>query len=185
MPYREKEEEWIANNIFDFHKQICMLFATIKQYCTKETCPQMTAINLEKGIHFIYMWSVDEFKNTSIKLSASEHILHTLDWVEEQLEDESLFPSRSDDSTFPANFKEVARTICKRLFRIYAHIYHHHLQQVKYLKEEAHFNTNLKHYIYFIKEFDLIEEKELRALSEFVEIHTKHPSATFESKVVT
>lgn len=188
LPLDEREEEWIANNIFDFHKQICMLFNTIDQYCTRESCPSMKVVNLDKNVNYEYLWS-DKAGNQIKELSASQHINHVLDWVQEQLDNEDIFPTKSFDvghgnaRDFPTNFKEdVCKTICKRLFRVYAHVYHHHLQQVRDLKEEPHFNTSLKHYIYFVQEFKLVSDKELRPLNEFVEIHTKHPSATFESK---
>lgn len=50
---------------------------------------------------------------------------------------------------FPPNFKEVVKTIFKRLFRVYAHIYHSHFQKIVSLKEEAHLNTCFKHFILF------------------------------------
>ena len=50
---------------------------------------------------------------------------------------------------FPSNFKDVVKTIFKRLFRVYAHIYHSHFQKIVSLKEEAHLNTCFKHFILF------------------------------------
>lgn len=50
---------------------------------------------------------------------------------------------------FPPNFKDVVKTIFKRLFRVYAHIYHSHFQKIVSLKEEAHLNTCFKHFILF------------------------------------
>lgn len=50
---------------------------------------------------------------------------------------------------FPTNFKDVVKTIFKRLFRVYAHIYHSHFQKIVSLKEEAHLNTCFKHFILF------------------------------------
>ncbi len=50
---------------------------------------------------------------------------------------------------FPLNFRDVVRTIFKRLFRVYAHIYHSHFQKIVSLKEEAHLNTCFKHFILF------------------------------------
>ncbi len=35
------------------------------------------------------------------------------------------------DTPFPKNFKEVVKTIFKRLFRIYAHMYYSHIQGIK------------------------------------------------------
>jgi MOB kinase activator 1 len=50
---------------------------------------------------------------------------------------------------FPSNFHEVVKTIFKRLFRVYAHIYHTHFQKIVSLKEEAHLNTCFKHFVLF------------------------------------
>lgn len=50
---------------------------------------------------------------------------------------------------FPNNFREVVKTIFKRLFRVYAHIYHSHFQKIVSLKEEAHLNTCFKHFTLF------------------------------------
>lgn len=50
---------------------------------------------------------------------------------------------------FPFNFQEVVKTIFKRLFRVYAHIYHSHFQKIINLKEEPHLNTCFKHFVLF------------------------------------
>ena len=52
---------------------------------------------------------------------------------------------------FPKNFLSIAKTILKRLFRVYAHIYHQHFPEVVQLGEEAHLNTSFKHFIYFVQ----------------------------------
>lgn len=52
---------------------------------------------------------------------------------------------------FPKNFMSVAKTILKRLFRVYAHIYHQHFDSVMQLQEEAHLNTSFKHFIFFVQ----------------------------------
>lgn len=70
---------------------------------------------------------------------------------------------------FPRNFLSIAKTILKRLFRVYAHIYHQHFQHVVRLGEEAHLNTSFKHFIYFVQEFSLIEKRELSPLQELIE----------------
>lgn len=45
---------------------------------------------------------------------------------------------------FPKNFRETVRNIFKRLFRVYAHIYHSHFPKIVALGEEAHLNTSFK-----------------------------------------
>ena len=69
-----------------------------------------------------------------------------------------LFPL-CQGTPFPPNFKEVVKTIFKRLFRVYAHIYHSHFQKIVSLKEEDHLNTCFKHFILFTNEFGLIDKK--------------------------
>lgn len=61
------------------------------------------------------------------------------------------FPMLSAGVPFPKNFMSVAKTILKRLFRVYAHIYHQHFDSVIQLQEEAHLNTSFKHFIFFVQ----------------------------------
>ena len=89
-------------------------------------------------------------------------------WVQDQIDDEALFPSKVE-VPFTKNFMPVAKTIFKRLFRVYAHIYFQHFQKTVSLGEEAHINTSFKHFIYFVQEFDLIERKELAPLQELID----------------
>lgn len=91
---------------------------------------------------------------------------------------------------FPRNFLSIAKTILKRLFRVYAHIYHQHFPEVVQLGEEAHLNTSFKHFIYFVQvtlwnihlkfkifyhfdcyfqEFSLIDRRELAPLQELID----------------
>ena len=70
---------------------------------------------------------------------------------------------------FPKNFLAMMKTIFKRLFRVYAHIYHTHFQIIMALGLEYHLNTCFKHFIFFIDEFKLVEEKELAPLSELIQ----------------
>jgi MOB kinase activator 1 len=66
------------------------------------------------------------------------------------MDDSSLFP-KDAGSTFPSNFMDIIKRIFKRLFRVYAHIYHTHFVEVCNLKVEAHLNTCFKHFIFFAK----------------------------------
>lgn len=70
---------------------------------------------------------------------------------------------------FPKTFIPSAKTILKRLFRVYAHIYHQHFREVVELSEEAHLNTSFKHFIFFVQEFNLIDKRELAPLQELIE----------------
>ena len=102
-----------------------------------------------------------------------EYIDYLMTWVQSQLDDETVFPSKVSciltpiftvfprllfltlviqiGIPFPKSFVSVTKTICKRLFRVYAHIYHSHFESVVGLGEEAHLNTSFKHFIYFVQ----------------------------------
>lgn len=69
---------------------------------------------------------------------------------------------------FPPNFSHIAESIMKRLFRIYAHIYHQHFGMIEQLKAIEHLNTSFKHFILFVQEFNLIEPKHLEPLDELI-----------------
>jgi len=71
---------------------------------------------------------------------------------------------------FPKNFVPVAKTIFKRLFRVYAHVYHQHREDVRRLDEEAHLNTSFKHFIFFVEAFELIDKKELTPLQDLIDV---------------
>ena len=69
------------------------------------------------------------------------------------------------------------KKIFRRLFRVYAHIYHSHFNQVCDLGEEAHLNSLFKHFIFFVREFDLVDEKQLEPLKALI---TRFESETEE-----
>ena len=58
------------------------------------------------------------------------------------------------------------------MFRVFVHVYIHHFDRIlelKNLKAEAHGNTLFRHFYFFVKEFQLIEDKELEPLKDLIE----------------
>lgn len=93
---------------------------------------------------------------------------------------------------FPKSFQAICQTILRRLFRIYGHIYASHFDQICALGIEgapdflldqppinadairdlpfrhlAHLNTNYRHFLLFVTEFQLVDKKELLPLADF------------------
>jgi len=177
LPPGEDPDEWIAVNSVDFFNQINMLYGTITEFCTEEKCPVMSA-----GPKYEYHWADGHHVKKPIKCSAPRYIDYLMSWVQDQLDDETIFPSKIG-VPFPKNFQSIAKTILKRLFRVYAHIYHVHFAEVIRLQEEAHLNTSFKHFIYFVQEFGLIEKKELAPLAELIDrlVHRETSSSSSSS----
>lgn len=115
-----------------------------------------------------YHWADGNTIKKPIKCSAPRYIDYLMNWVQSQIDNESVFPS-AIGVPFPKSFLSSAKTILKRLFRVYAHIYYEHFNQVCQLQEEPHLNTSFKHFIYFVQEFDLVEKKELAPLQELID----------------
>merc|ERR1712098_445572 len=99
-----------------------MLYGTITEFCTEQSCPVMSA-----GPKYEYHWADGNQVKKPIKCSAPKYIDFLMTWVQDQLDDESLFPSKIG-VPFPNNFLTNAKTILKRLFRVYAHVYHQHFK---------------------------------------------------------
>jgi len=175
LPKGEDVNEWLAVNTVDFFNEISLLYGTITEFCTPATCAVMSA-----GPTFEYLWADGVKVKKPIKVSAPEYVDLLMSWVETQLNDEHIFPLQLG-TPFPKNFQTVVKTIFKRLFRVYAHIYHSHFQKIVGLGAEAHLNTCFKHFIYFVHEFKLIETKELAPLKDLIDSLMGRESAKAEA----
>ena len=187
-------------NTVDFFNAVSMLYGMITESCTAESGPSMCA-----GPKYEYRWadgvkarrvsrsaralgthrSATQVKKP-IECTAPEYVLYLMEWIESQLDDETvrareggcatdrvrpltsalvqIFPQRPEQP-FPRTFQDTVRTIFKRLFRVFAHIYHSHWDVTVSLGAEAHLNTCFKHFMYFTHAFTLIDKKELAPLA--------------------
>ncbi|EMC96641.1 hypothetical protein BAUCODRAFT_70071 [Baudoinia panamericana UAMH 10762] len=153
LPEGEDRNEWLAVNVVDFYNQINLLYGAITEFCSPQSCPEMKATD-----EFEYLWHDPPAYPKPTRLPAPTYISHLLTWTSNHLSNPNVFPTHPG-VPFPANFQNTIRTIFKRLYRIYAHIYCHHYGVVRGLGLEAHLNTGFKHYVLFVEEFDLADEK--------------------------
>jgi len=132
---------------------------------------------------FEYLWQDSENYKRPTKMPAPEYIEHLMAWVQSNVDNESMFPSRIGQSPllshlyssphvrrsltcstpgvpFPKTFPTLIRQIFKRLYRVYAHIYCHHYPVIVQLGLEPHLNTSFKHYVLFIDEHSLASGKD-------------------------
>ncbi|WVZ57256.1 hypothetical protein U9M48_007661 [Paspalum notatum var. saurae] len=190
LPVGEDLNEWLAVNTVDFFNQVNILYGTLMEFCTPATCPTMSAgPKYSTPLHFFfllsflffdrayqqtqsnryeYRWADGVKIKRPVEVSAPRYVEYLMDWIETMLDDEAIFPQKLG-APFPPNFRDVVKTIFKRLFRVYAHIYHSHFQMIVRLKEEAHLNTCFKHFTLFTLEFRLIDRAELAPLNELIE----------------
>ncbi|KAF1358878.1 hypothetical protein EJ07DRAFT_122112 [Lizonia empirigonia] len=149
LPEGEDKDEWLAVNIVDFYNQINLLYGSITEFCSPQSCPEMKATD-----EFEYLWQDSENYKRPTKMPAPEYIEHLMAWVQSNVDNEQMFPSRIG-VPFPKTFASLIRNMFKRLYRVYAHIYCHHYPVIIELGLEPHLNTSFKHYVLFIDEHGL------------------------------
>ena len=109
------------------------------------------SVPLPSSIRYEYLWEDGVTYKRPTKLSAPDYVDTLMNWVQTRLDDESVFPHKIGmrDSRFgacamdaavstlcftgvpfPRNFRDTVKTIIRRLFRVYAHIYSSHFEQI-------------------------------------------------------
>ena len=137
LPRGEDKNEWLAVNTVLFYNAASVLYSVLDgTLCNDDVCPVMNA-----GPSYEYLWADGVKVKTPIKLSAPRYVNALFDHIEEQIDDPSLFP-RGISGKFPKDFVSVVKNILKRLFRVYAHIYHSHFRSILALGMESHLNMS-------------------------------------------
>jgi len=177
LPEGEDTNEWLAVHTVDFFNHLNMLYGTVTEFCTPQECPIMSA-----GPRYEYLWEDGVKYKRPTKLPAPEYVDALMNWAQTILDDENVFPNKIG-VPFPRNFRDTVRTIVRRLFRVYAHIYSNHfdhicalgiegwlffvaLERLLIIISAAHLNTSYRHFFLFVNEFDLVDKKELAPLDE-------------------
>ncbi|KAF2724026.1 hypothetical protein K431DRAFT_282292 [Polychaeton citri CBS 116435] len=153
LPEGEDRDEWLAINVVDFYNQINLLYGAITEFCSPQSCPEMKATD-----EFEYLWHDPPQFPKPTRLPAPTYISHLLTWTSNHLSNPAVFPTQPG-VPFPADFEKTIKVIFKRLYRIYAHIYCHHYGVIRGLGLEPHLNTGFKHYVLFVEEFALADER--------------------------
>lgn len=153
--------EWIALNVFEFFTNLNQFYGVIAEYVTPEAYPTMNA-----GPHTDYLWL--DANNRQVSLPAGQYIDLALTWINNKVTDKNLFPTQNNVS-FPQAFLRDVQRVMIQMFRIFAHIYHHHFDKIVHLSLEAHWNSFFAHFISFSKEFNIIDRKEMTPLLPLIE----------------
>ena len=162
LPKGENENEWLAVHVVDFYNQINMLYGTITEFCSPITCPRMIATN-----EYEYLWSFEKGA-APVSVSAPKYVECLMGWCQDQFDDENIFPCRKDGEFPERNPEKIVIPMLRRLFRIYAHIYCHHFNEIIELNLQTVLNTSFGHFILFAQEFNLLRPADYGPLLELV-----------------
>jgi len=155
--------DWLAVNVHDFYSEISLLYDVLCDTCTPVCCPTMSA-----GRKFEYKWADGVRVKKPLRCSAPKYVEYLMEWVQTTLDDETIFPVAPNEP-FPSNIRDIIRTMFKRLFRVYAHMYVEHFGALQRMGAEPHLNTCFRHFILYVREFDLIEPQELAPLQTLID----------------
>ena len=162
VPDGYEANDWISVNVVDLFNQVNLIYGSMCDECTQQSCPVMCA-----SPKYEYLWADQDRHKTPLKVSAPRYIELLMDWVDKQLSSEAIFPTIPGNK-FPENFRSIVKTIMRRLFRVYAHIFHSHLDEIVACRAEAHLSTCFRHFMHFGYEFHLLPQKELEPLKDVI-----------------
>lgn len=106
-----------------------------------------------------YTWINSDRK--SVHLPAPTYIDYVMTWVQNLLDDESTFPTKSG-LDFPPSFPSTIKHVYRQLLRVFAHIYHAHYSALLHLRSEPHFNSLFAHFLAFGREYELLDVKDVK-----------------------
>lgn len=161
IPMYVDYNEWLALNVFEFYNHLNKFYGVFASYITPDKYPTMNADPRTE-----YTWVMPN--NKSAVLPANQYIDYALTWISNKINDQNIFPTKSG-TAFPQFFLRDVKAICIQLFRIMAHIYWNHFDKIVHLSLEAHWISYFSHFISFVREFDLLEAKELEPLSMLID----------------
>lgn len=156
------EKEWIATNTLGFFTVTNLISSSIVEFCTVETCPEMTAGYVN------YLWH-DEKATKMSKLPACNYINLAITYIQNQLQDEKIFPTNFGHN-FDDNFLFIIKRTYSLLVHIIGHLYFHHFQIIRELKLHGYLNSFLLHFSYFIQSFKLLESSDLEPLLDLISV---------------
>ncbi|KAK8799344.1 hypothetical protein WA171_006089 [Blastocystis sp. BT1] len=161
LPPGVNEYIWIYEKAQFYLEECQLLWESISDFCNPYTCPEMAA-----GPHYTYLWT-DEHQRDPISMPACNYISNVFIWASNVFSSDDF--AEVSDGVFPENFIPVMRILFKKLFRVYAHVYHHHLSEFIKRNAEIHLNTSFKYFGMFVREFGLISKKEEAPLRKLLE----------------
>ncbi|KAI5967122.1 MOB2 [Candida theae] len=152
--------EWLALNIFEFYSNLDSFYGLVSDFVTPNEFPTMNAGQTN------YLW-VDG-SGQAVNLPASQYIDYVITWISNKINDQETFPTKTG-AVFPQFFIKDVKNISRQMFRIFAFIYYNQFDKIVHLSLEAHFNSFFAHFISFIKEFNLLDKKELEPLQPLID----------------
>eukprot|EP00180_Rhodochaete_pulchella_P000222 Plantae.Rhodophyta-Rhodochaete_pulchella.ctg1157.p2 GENE.Plantae.Rhodophyta-Rhodochaete_pulchella.ctg1157~~Plantae.Rhodophyta-Rhodochaete_pulchella.ctg1157.p2 ORF type:complete len:103 (-),score=13.64 Plantae.Rhodophyta-Rhodochaete_pulchella.ctg1157:822-1130(-) len=89
-------------------------------------------------------------------------------WIDEQLNNRAIFPD-TPGASFPENYYTVVNAIMRKLFRIYGHVFHAHLDEVIKVGSQQELCSSFRHFVYLAYEYGLLTARDFEPLKGLLE----------------
>jgi MOB kinase activator 1 len=166
LPPGESCAGWVAVHAIDFYNDVCTIWAVMA------TDPYLNSFRPGEGFPsgVEYRWSDG---GEAVSVSAPVYIEKVLEWIAEQMNDETKFPDDDDEAEAlkvfqTPQFAALCGQIFRRLFRVYGIIYSSFFGTLEALDMAAALNSCFKHFMFFCTEFGLLPEREIEPLEVIV-----------------
>jgi len=166
MPSGASENDWLHINVVSFYNNANVIYSKFVHKCTTDTCPNTSA-----GVQN-YLW-MDLVKKVTVEIPALEYFSNLFEWiVRDNFNDESKFPPLSKDAAYPDGFRYAVSDISRRVFRVYAHVYHHHYSEFAEngIMPIENFEKSFELFYHFVSEYKLVSEADLKPMEGLINI---------------
>lgn len=93
LPLGEDLNDWVAVHVVDFFNRVNLIYGTISDGCTEQSCPVMSG-----GPKYEYRWQDEQRFRKPTALSAPRYMDLLMDWIEVQINNEDIFPTNVGES---------------------------------------------------------------------------------------
>jgi len=143
---------WVLIQVICFVKVFQVFYyLAIAEDCTSESCATLSA-----GHQYEYRWR-DVETGDVVNIGATSYMHFLFEWTE----------SISETQNLSNNVQSLSADVARRLFRVYAHIFHEHYNHICSLGLSSEFDARLIHLSHFLLKHRMITGKELLPMRSF------------------
>ena len=139
---------WLLEQLRLTVAQLNGLMGCLAAVCTSASCPVMSAT-----VDWEFLCAAHGAKPR--KCCAMDYCCHTLTAFSALLNDSEAFPSRA---TVAAKGASVFPSVCRRLYRLFAHAYHHHREAWQAWEQRT---RATQRFLALVQRFQLMDDQQL------------------------
>ncbi|KAK4175121.1 putative maintenance of ploidy protein mob2 [Triangularia setosa] len=186
--------EWVAHQVVDHWRMLVTFIRLVHDkeedgtsICNSRRCPKMSA-----GANHSFTWLNSRLQ--PVEIPAYEYLTLVQRYISGKIDDNNIFPcdpsgvSYADNpafctplpesgqewigkrSGFPQNFMETCQTIFRQMFRVYAHLYWSHFDDLFALNLEKSMNSCFSHFILTATTLNLLKKADLEPMQPLIDL---------------